>query len=347
MNHYFWKNKLSKYFVWKYNACLKKRVFLFFLFSWCCSNTALADDENTWHGFKLGGYSSAGITFPSDGKTEAALNEISLILSWNNDGRLSFFSELELENPIRWNEDEQFYHKDSYFDLERFYFDYNLSEKVNVRAGRFLTPAGRWNLLHAAPLVWTTSRPLATSRLFPISTNGIMLFGAIPLKNDGLDYSVFVETLQDQHQDGDEILFKDVHGARIELNSRFKVGLNLMAFKERIGTTPEFKMVGLDFLTNYNHWEFSGEGFQRFCTNGSNGGSGAYLQAVAPLSNNWFGIFRLEAFQRPDEGSSDRWLVGTAWRVKPNQIFKMEIVGGDENRPDSKKGFLASFAILF
>lgn len=91
MNHYFWKNQVSKYFVWKYNACLIKRFFLFFLFSWCCSNTALADDENTWHGFKLGGYSSAGITFPSDGKTEAALNEISLILSWNNDGRLSFF----------------------------------------------------------------------------------------------------------------------------------------------------------------------------------------------------------------------------------------------------------------
>lgn len=179
-----------------------------------------------------------------------------------------------------------------------------------------------------------------------------MLFGAIPLKNDGLDYSVFVETLQDQHQDGDEVLFKDVHGAKIEftnseLNSQFKVGVNLMAFKERSGNNPEFKMVGLDFLTHYNHWEFSGEGFQRFYTNGSNGGSGGYLQAVAPISHNWFGIFRLETFQRPDEGSSDQWLIGTAWRIKPNQIFKMEIVGGDQNRPDSKKGFLASFAILF
>ena len=34
--------------------------------------------------------------------------------------------------------------------------------------------AGRWNLIHAAPLVWTTLRPLATSRLFPTSVNGAM-----------------------------------------------------------------------------------------------------------------------------------------------------------------------------
>lgn len=297
--------------------------------------------------FTLGGYASAGITSHSNGKTEAALNEISLILGWNNNGRVSFFSELELEDPLYWNDEKQFTHDGSYIDLERFYFDFNLSEKTNLRAGRFLTPAGRWNLLHAAPLVWTTSRPLATSRLFPISTNGVMLFGAIPFNELGLEYNLFAETLKDQHQDGDEILFKDTFGARVDLTGKFKTGIVLMHFKERMANTPEFNLIGLDFLTHIHDWELSGEGFQRFYTNGKNGGSGAYVQAVAPLGNRWHAIGRLETFRRPDEASDDKWLLGLAWRRTNNQILKLEIVGGDTEHDESPKGFLASFAILF
>jgi hypothetical protein len=300
-----------------------------------------------WDGFTLGGYSSAGITAHSHGETEAAINEISLILSYNNNSRVSFFSELELEEPLYWNDQDKFSHDGSYLDLERFYFDFNLTEKSNIRAGRFLTPAGRWNLLHAAPLVWTTSRPLATSRLFPIATNGLMLFGAVPLTNMGLEYSVFAETLKDQHQDGDEILFKDIVGARLDFTGNTKAGIVLMHFKERMQGEPAFNMVGLDFLTQFNGWELSGEGFQRFYTDGKNGGSGAYLQTVAPLGNRWHAIARLETFQRPDESNDDKWLLGLAWRRTNNQILKLEVVGGDTEYDESPKGFLASFAILF
>jgi hypothetical protein len=312
---------------------------------------ALAEDESAsstfWTNFNLGGYSSAGVSLNGKGDVSAALEEISLILSWEGNSRFRFFSELELEDPINWNDKEHFNHEGSYLDLERFYLDYNLSEKVSIRAGRFLTPVSRWNLLHAAPLVWTTTRPLATSRLFPIATNGIMLYGAIPLNNQGLEYNVFFETLEDQHRDGDETLFKDVHGAHFTMGNTTNIGISVLAFKERFQNTPQFNMLGIDFLTHYKGWEFSGEGFQRFYTNGNNGGSGAYLQTVAPLGKEWFAIARIETFQRPEEGSSDRWLIGTAWRMTTKQVLKMEIVGGDEDRSESHKGFLASFAILF
>ena len=121
------------------------------------------------------------MVIPRNQSVEAAIDEISLILRWENDGRFKFFGELELERPISWNDNERISHKNAYLDLERLYLDYNLSEKLNLRAGRFLTPAGRWNLLHAAPLVWTTTRPLVTSRLFPASTNGLMLYGSVPI----------------------------------------------------------------------------------------------------------------------------------------------------------------------
>jgi hypothetical protein len=147
----------------------------------------LADEAYHWmDSLTVGGYTSAGLTIPRDQSAHAALNEISLLITWNNDSRWRFFGELELEDPLIWNDDEQFRINHSRIDLERLYVDYNLSEKVNFRAGRFLTPNSRWNLLHAAPLVWTSTRPLATSRLFPTGTNGVMnlvpfLFWMVPL----------------------------------------------------------------------------------------------------------------------------------------------------------------------
>lgn len=307
-----------------------------------------SDEQSFVDGFKLGGYSSAGVTAHSNGDVEAAINEMSLFVSWQGNSRFSFFSELELERPLSWSEGKRISDKGSYLDIERFYFDYTLSDKINLRAGRFLTPAGRWNELHAAPLVWTSSRPLATSRLFPMSTNGAMLYGALPWGDDlAVEYKVFAEALKDQHQDGDEILFRDVRGARVALTGEASIGLQLLEFTERVPGTPQFKMLGLDFVKHIQAWEFSGEAFQRFYSDGKDGGSGGYVQAVAPIAQQWYGIGRLETYQHPEEGSSHRWLIGTAWRVAPQRIFKMEIVGGDEARNESPKGFLASFAVLF
>lgn len=300
-----------------------------------------------WQGFDLGGYSSAGVHVPNHGKTDASLNEISLILRWQGESRLSFFGELELEEPLSWNQSDQFIHDEGYFDLERFYFDYNMSESINVRAGRFLNPSSRWNLLHAPPLVWTTTRPLATSRLFPISANGFMLFGAVPFQEQGLEYHIFVEALKDQHRDDDENLFDNVMGIRLQRTGISTIGVSLSSFSETINQTTNYKMLGIDFLTYFKGWEISGEGFQRFANSGHNGGSGGYLQSVIPLGKRWFGITRVETFNHPQEGSSDRFVVGATWRYKPLQLFKIELVTGDEVRADSPKGLLASFAIFF
>ena len=313
---------------------------------------ANTSDEN---GFSLGGYSSAGITIPREGETTAAISEISLLLAWENDSRFKFFSEIELEDPLTWDDHNKLNTKESYVNIERLYLDYNYSEKINFRAGRFLTPAGRWNLLHAAPLVWTSTRPLATSRLFPISTNGVMAFGAVPLKDSAFEYTIFVEALKDQIDDDDEIKFEHVNGARFTFGQDLNFGLNLLSFTEKTASNPRYRMLGLDFLTHYQDIEILGEAFQRWDSNNKDGGSGAYLQTAIPLSRlnnwsalqNWYGIARLEIFERPDEGRQERWLLGTTWRIKPTQLLKLEFTGGSGDQPESPRGFLASFAVLF
>lgn len=312
----------------------------------------LAEDNPDWKdGFNLGGYTSAGLTLQRDQEAQAALNEISVLLTWNGDSRWSFFGELELEKPLSWNDDRKFHSKESHLDLERLYLDYNISEKVNFRAGRFLTPNSRWNLLHAPPLVWTSTRPLATSRLFPEGTNGAMFFGAIPFKDGAFEYKVFAELLKDQEQDDDELAFEHVHGARFSYKNQSDIGVSLLSFSEVGINSNSYRMLGLDFVTHINNIEISGEAFQRFDTRNKDGGSGAYLQSAVPLNyigaKNWYWVTRLETLQRPDEGSAERWLLGAAWRVKPRQLFKFEFTGGSGDQPESPRGFLTSYALFF
>jgi len=312
-----------------------------------CKPALAEQTSDSADGFKLRGYSSAGVDLHPGGKADGSLNEVSLMLSWEGESRFRFFSELELQHPLVWKSGEGFSKQNSYIDLQRLYLDYNLSDKLNIRAGHFLTPAGRWNLIHAAPLVWTSTRPLATSRLFPLFLNGAMFYGATTVNDEAFEYSMFAETLKDQDHDEYEIEFNHTRGMRFVMTGKTSYGLTLMEFTETEGLNRQFQMLGLDFMTQRGGWEFSGEAFQRYYTSGGDGGNGGYLQAVAPLGNNWYGIGRLESYKRPAEGSSERWLLGTAWRYAPNRIIKMEYVGGDEERPESPKGFLASFAILF
>ena len=328
-------------------------IYVSLVLSTALSKPALADEGANWlDGFQLGGYSSGGVTLHKDQEAEAAINEISLLLSWSGEGRLSFFSELELERPLAWNDDTKSSRKEGHLDLERFYFDYNISEKINFRAGRFLTPNSRWNLLHAPPLVWTTSRPLATTQLFPTVTNGMMLHGAVPFKNSAFEYKLFGELLEDQDLDErEERQFEHVRGLRLSVKNQSDVGISLLSFREKGINAASYRMLGLDLVTTVKNVEISAEVFQRFNTSDRDGGSGAYLQTAVPLIGlglqDWYWITRLETLQRQDLGAKERWLVGATWRVKPTQLLKLEFTGGSAKLPESPHGFSASFALFF
>jgi hypothetical protein len=312
---------------------------------------AEANENITFEKLKIGGFSSTAITLHRDAKAEAAINELSLLISWNNQSRLSFFSELEIERPLAWNDNKRYNREESKLDIERLYIDYNLSEKANFRFGRFLTPNSRWNLLRAPPLVWTNSRPLATSRLFPIATNGITLHGALPFKDAAFEYRLFTELLEDQQQDNNELQFEHVRGARFSIKNDSDVGISLLSFSERgsfeSASGTSYRMLGIDFVTTLSEIEISGELFQRITSKGKEGGSGAYIQTAIPIKNNWYWISRLETLNRPNEGSFERWLIGATLRVNPTQLMKLEFTGGSGDQPDAPRGFTASYALFF
>lgn len=297
---------------------------------------------------RIGGYASGGFQIHPGGRATAELSELSLILNWDAGDRLRLFSELELETPFTWEEGGSITSKYAYFDVERMYADYTLTGALTVRGGRFLTPIGRWNVIHAAPLVWTTTRPAATEELFPKAINGAMLYGTLPLNEGAIDYAVFGEALRDQTEEKGEPFFERTRGVRLAYTGIAEVGMTVSEFEQDTLGQPRYRMLGLDFFKAHNGWEFSGEAYRRFKRGDDNDRSGGgYLQAVAPLGGKWFAIARVENLRLADEGNEGRWLVGAAWRWKTNQIFKLEYVGGRDEHPDMPRGFAASYAILF
>lgn len=310
---------------------------------------AYADGEiaESFDGFSLGGYGGAKINLHPGGDTDAAVHEFSLFLSWEGDSRWRFFSELELEKPLYWQSSSSFTVTDSKLNLERVYLDYNVSEALNLRVGRFFNPVGRWNLIHADPLVWTTTRPLATTRLFPQSTNGFMAFGSKSINSRTVDYSIYVEALKNEEKDRNLGEAEGTKGIHLALSGHNTFGISLLEFTEHTPADTYYRLLGLDFQTKINSLELSTEAFQRYLSNGDNGGSGGYIQAVAPIVGHWFAVARLDTIQIPKEDNTSRWLLGAAWKRTPNQVFKIEYVGGTNELPESPKGLIASYTILF
>lgn len=310
-----------------------------------------------WQGFRLGGYSSVDLRLPRDETTQLRLNEVSLILTWDQNSRLKFFGELEFEDPIRYQRRPGVTDQGGYLDLERLYFDYNLNEQANVRVGRFLTPIGRWNQLHAAPLVWTASRPLVTKQLFSYGTNGAMLFGTVAWGERSLEYQLYGEALKDQHQDKDETIYRDMRGARVTLNNLWSfsgenaglnaIGFNIANYREDFPGAPNYRLYGLDFLLAFDRWEWLGEAYRRQTPQGKDAGHGAYVQSAYLIANDWYWITRLETLHLPQAADADRWVLGLTKRVKPQQLLKFELTGGSQAYEDVPSGFTASFAVMF
>ncbi len=77
--------------------------------------------------------------------------------------------------------------------LERAWFDLFMMPQVNLRVGKFITPAGIWNVDHGSPIITPVSQPNQTSffAIFPESQVGLMLYGANYFGDHELSYNLY------------------------------------------------------------------------------------------------------------------------------------------------------------
>lgn len=309
-------------------------------------------------GFNLGGYASGGFSNDHGEDWALGMNDLSLFVRWEGEGKLRFFSEFDLEEPVTLQEGHGLTTRNAYLALERLYMDYLYSDKLNLRGGKFLTPIGRWNLLHAAPLVWTTTRPLITEYVFPTNATGAMAYGTLPLSNSEIDYSVYTAIGNDWRPDPKLDPFNEAKGLHFSfpLGRAGQLGVSYANFEQKSSVGEHKNLVGLDYYWERNRYEIMSEAVYRSSDEGaSQDVKGLYIQGAIPLSERLHGIVRYELYDQAGTAPTiNLWLAGLALRVAPSVLLKAEYSHANHNTVQSTSGidqvpdgFFTSFAIMF
>lgn len=300
-------------------------------------------------GFTLGGYATLRLEKPQGDGSDLSLSHASVMLWWEGLDRFRFFSEFDAEKGSP--DDPASRPNERFYSLERAYLEYAVNDTTSLRGGKFLTPIGRWNLIHADPLVWTTSRPLVTDQVFPASSTGGMLLGTLPVAGRDMDYMLFSAFGKAWRSKPDEDPFSEARGLRVNLpvSEALQVGASLATFEQENDQNDHKKLGGLDFLWARQRWEVSGEGVYRSSSHGADQAEwGGYLQVVAPLEGRLYAVGRGEVFRFAGaSNTSHGWVLGLNFRYSRAMSLKAEVVDGEHLPDNFDKGFLASISVLF
>lgn len=304
-------------------------------------------------GFRLGGYGVAGARETTgEPDWEAAIESLSAFVWWDGDSAWRFFAELEIEDVLIARPGEISTTDDLELLVERLHVDYAWRDAAKLRLGKFLTPVGRWNLIHAAPLVWTSSRPLITESTFPTNATGAMVYGLLETPVGSVDYSLYASPGEELFRVDDEETFNEAYGGHVGLSPvpTFKIGLSFVDFELADDNNQRRKLYAGDFHWSYNRFELTGEYAYRVTSlrQGSGDEHGGYLQFVAPLTEKLYGVARYEQFENSGTDSNlELYLAGLTYRWKPAVVLKGEYSDAQENDIGFVDGWRASIAVLF
>jgi hypothetical protein len=334
-------------------------------------------------GLSVGGYLTG--EYEEHQAPSVTVSNASLLFWYENDTRFKLFSEVDFQQGLNRQGSYESQHR-SFLALERLYADYAVLDTLTVRIGKYLTPIGRWNLIHADPLVWTTSRPLVTDAAFPTNATGLMVLGSSSLYGIAYDYSIYAAQGNDLDPTPNIDPFKHAVGARlnVSVSEQLQVGASLASFQQRSERDQNRNLVGADFLYQSHGFEVSSEALYRLSEHNPSGNDkGLYLQGVAPVADRLFLVYRYEIFHAADEvpggpprpvamlmGGAGELIaepgflppgsppspppptvtlnvIGLTYRFRPNLVGKIEFVDGHVGSIPVPIGVLSSVSVLF
>lgn len=306
-------------------------------------------------GITLGGYASLEYSDLKDTKSDLAVSHASLFVSWESSQLpLQFFSEIDSQYQFANDTADKNGRGDGgvrALALERLYFDYSFDDAFTLRAGKFLTPFGRWNLIHADPLVWTTSRPLITENLFSDNATGLMGYGNVTWLGQSLDYSLFGSPGGDPHKTADQDEFTQALGGHINVpvTEYTQVGFSYISFSQQNEQNNHYQLFGIDLLWKYRDNEIMAEYAYRLSNQGgAYKAGGGYLQGVHPLWGRLFGIIRLENMHDQGTGNSTHLcIVGLNFRQSRAISYKIEYQRNFSSTDMRPQGVMSSISVLF
>ncbi len=304
--------------------------------------------------FNIGGYSNLVAELPANGPDALELDGLSLLVSGHVNRCANPFLEAEIDNATIIS--QQPAQSAGVMRIERLYNDFLIAPHLTLRAGKMLTPVGEWNLIHAAPLVWTVNRPLSTYYSFPQYLTG----ASFNVRSAGaafLDVEAYAQPGYDGFSDSNDLQprqYGDVAGLNAVYSSplRGRIGVSVQSARVRYsGADQLLASVYGGFASGPVRWQFQAEvtridgGTDARAHNREGGG---YLQAVYPVTDRWFLVGQAEAFQAREYAASARkWLTGVVYRPRVATAWKLEYMSAQGSPIGTSTGLYAAWAVLF
>jgi len=339
------------------NSLYKVSRFLILFFIFSHSSHA---DYTVGDGLELGkvlisGYNETSWEAKNGQPQTITIDDLSLFVSATINNYINPFVEMEIASASLWEEAKGAGFRGSRLVLERLYNDIHLNEQINIRIGKSLSPVGEWNRIHAAPLVWTTNRPITTQFSFSESISGLNI--QYTQHNNNV-YQIYF-------QPGNEWVpkpiiknrprrYNSVFGLSFDkyFNLNDKLGFAFQYAQVRGSQDKQWvfsldgqwqsKLIDFEFQSTYTIIDF------KHPANKKSNEWGSYFQAIWHFNEKWHAVFRPEYFEARTKESQSSILYGLVYRPEPALSFKLEYM--DVNHQQSfgfSQGWFASLAVLF
>lgn len=122
----------------------------------------------------VGGYFSTDYAYKVDQKQNIYTLDDLAFLAYGSVDKLSYLAEFEFKKFYVKEWGDQTHHEDNTHMLaERLYASYDIDDNYAIKAGKYNSPIGFWNLTPINVLRDTSSSPMSTSIIFPKYTTGL------------------------------------------------------------------------------------------------------------------------------------------------------------------------------
>ena len=305
----------------------------------------------------LAGYGAVDLLHDEGGPTTFRVENVDLFVIWDPLERVHLFSEIDMIDQ------EDPHEQRRTFLTDRLFGDFAGLDWLNLRVGKFLTPVGRWNVIHARPLVWTTSRPLATELPFDPYVTGAMLFGSSFPRAGTLTYSLYGQFTDNFDVEPPPQAMDRGVGGRVEFASLagWSLAGSYLAFRAQPGEREPAEqgaapaandrgwrhLTGVDTFWRRGPFELWGEFAFQEPAHGPGRQWGLYLQPVAEVLPRIYLIGRYEYYDPPEEPAVNIGVLGVAFKPWPFVVLKGEYLFADHRAEESPPGVKSSFTVLF
>ena len=321
-----------------------------------CFSPTLFADTNTWaDSINVSGYAKFTVEAPDKAPTSVALDDLSIFVSGKFNRWFNPFLEAEAYNMDIWKEGDGFQFNNVHLAIERLYNDMQLTDQDTLRVGKMLASINHWNIVHAAPLVWTSTRPVTSTYSRANYITGLQLrheFDAL----SGHALEVYVQPVEDfNHKtlSSHERQYDTVAGARWILNEDLDYYVGVSFQHAQVAYSDESRnSISID--GNWQHELFELESELLFThiqtkEEQQHGNDwGGYVQMVVPIVDKFSLITRYEHFEFAEKMEPmNAELGGVVYRPVPSLSFKVEWQQTQGSASHNQTGLYSSVAVLF